>query len=131
MQNGLRLVAFVAVVAFALGGPLSPVAFAQGATSPDLVRERLEESAAEPRGTDAYDIGAGVLTAFKAPFNVGLCVLGAALGATLFGLTLGSGYKASTRVVEEGCGTKWVVTGDDIRPNQVSDRFDYGQSMRR
>jgi hypothetical protein len=130
MRNGLRLVAFVAVVAFALGGPLSPLAFAQQAVSPDLIQERLKEATPEP-GLDAYDVGAGVLTAFKAPFNVGLCLLGTALGATLFGLTLGSGYKASTRVVEEGCATKWLVTGDDIRPNRVSDRFDYGQSMRR
>jgi hypothetical protein len=130
MRNGLRLVAFVAVVAFALGGPLSPLALAQQATSPDLIQERLKESAPE-HGTDAYDVGAGVLTVFKAPFNVGLCLLGTALGATLFGLTLGSGYRATTRVVEEGCGTKWLITGDDIRPDQVSDRFDYGTAMRR
>ena len=130
MRNGLRLVAVVAVIAFALGGPLSPIAFAQQAMSPDLIQERLKESVPE-RGIDGYDIGAGVLTALKAPFNVGLCLFGTALGATLFGLTLGSGYKATTRVVEEGCAGKWLVTGDDIRPNRVSDRFDYGQSMRR
>ena len=129
MRNGLRLMAVVAVVTFALGGPLSPIALAQQSVSPELIQERLKESPPE-HGIDGYDVGAGVLTALKLPFDVGLCMFGTLLGATLFALTLGSGYKATTRVVEQGCATK-VVTGDDIRPNRVSDRFDYGQGMRR
>jgi hypothetical protein len=129
MRNALRLVAVLALVSFALGGPLSPSALAQQPTSPDLIQERLRESAPSP-GTDVYDVGAGVLTAAKAPFNVGLCLLGTLLGATVFGLTLGSGYQATTRVIEEGCARKWVVTGDDIRPHQISDKFDYPSSRR-
>jgi hypothetical protein len=130
MRNGLRLVALVAVIAVALGGPLAPVAVAQQPMTADLVPERLAETPRE-RGIDAYDVGAGVITVLKAPFNVGLCVLGTALGLTLFGLTLGSGYQASTRVVEEGCATKWRVTGDDIRPRHVGDYTDHPASARR
>jgi len=68
------------------------------------------------RGIDGYDVGAGVLTVVRIPFNLGLCAIGTVLGTALFVLTLGSGYKGSTRVVEEGCAQKWVVRGQDIRP---------------
>jgi len=38
-------------------------------------------------------------------------------------LTLGSGYKASTRVVEEGCAQKWVIRGHDLRPLHDSSAY--------
>ncbi len=68
------------------------------------------------RRPDAYDVAAGVVTVVKAPFNVVLCTLGGVTATALFVLTLGSAYKASTRVVEEGCRGPWVVTGEDLRP---------------
>ena len=126
MRNGLRFVAVVAVLTFALGGPLAPLASAQQALSPDLIQERLKEAPPE-HGVDAYDVGAGVLTAIRMPFNVGLCALGSLVGTVLFGLTVGSAQKGTTRIVEQGCSGPWITTGEDLRPQRVSDRFDYGQ----
>jgi hypothetical protein len=74
-------------------------------------------------GRDIYDVGAGVVTAAKAPFNVVLCGLGGIVGTSLFLLTFGSSYKASTRVIEEGCAQKWIVTGDDLRPRGLPGIF--------
>ena len=76
-------------------------------------------------GADIYSFGAGVMTVAKMPFNVGLCAIGTVLGAGLFLITLGSGYRASTRVVEEGCRGPWVVRGDDIRPDGPRRDLDY------
>ena len=67
-------------------------------------------------GPDIYDVGAGVVTVARAPFNVALCALGTATGTALFLLTLGSAYRASTRVIEEGCAQRWLIRGDDLRP---------------
>lgn len=69
-------------------------------------------------GTDVYDIAGGFVTALKAPFNVALCALGGVVGVALFAVTLGSGYRAATRAVEEGCSGPWLVTGDDLRPER-------------
>jgi hypothetical protein len=80
------------------------------------------------RGTDIYDVGAGVVTAAKAPFNVALCALGGAMGTALFLMTLGSAYKASTRVIEEGCAQRWVIRGDDLRPRGAPGIFPDGPS---
>jgi hypothetical protein len=112
---GVRLIAACVTVVVLAVGPLQPVAVAQQAqTAPAAAAESAP--AASPRRTDVYDVAAGVVTVAKAPFNVGLCALGAGFGAALFALTLGSGYRASARVVEEGCRGPWVVRGDDLRP---------------
>ena len=67
-------------------------------------------------GPDIYDVGATVVTVARAPFNAALCGLGTATATVLFLLTLGSAYKASTRVIEEGCAQRWFIRGDDLRP---------------
>jgi hypothetical protein len=122
-----RLIATWLAVALLVGGPLQPLASAQPpqpSQPPPAVQTaplpaediRIEQ---RPRRTDAYDVGAGVVTALKAPFNVGLCVLGGAVGLGLFVVTLGSGYRVATRAVEEGCRGPWLVRGDDLRPEDA------------
>ena len=68
------------------------------------------------RGPDIYDVGAGVVTVARAPFNVALCAFGTVTGTALFLLTFGTAYRASTRVIEEGCAQRWLIRGDDLRP---------------
>jgi hypothetical protein len=92
--------------------PAAPPAM-QAAPPPPPEETRYE---ARPRRTDAYDVGAGVLTVVKAPFNVITCGLGGIFGATIFAVSLGSAYKATTYLIEEGCGGPWLIRGDDIRP---------------
>jgi hypothetical protein len=111
-----------ALVTMVLCGPASPWALAQQPVPPPAVVVEVAPPEMAPperqpaRGIDAYDVGATVVTVAKAPFNVALCALGTAVGTALFAMTLGSAYRATTRVFEEGCAQKWIVRGDDIRP---------------
>jgi hypothetical protein len=88
--------------------PRTPASAAAEATPPERMAVR---------GPDAYDVGATVVTVAKAPFTAALCAIGGALGTAIFLMTLGSGYKASARVIEEGCSQPWIVSGDDLRPS--------------
>ena len=103
-------------VALMLTGALQPVALAQQ-SQPDLYKAAVDNSTPAERGVDLYDVGAVFVTLAKTPFNIGLCALGGVLGTGLFLVTLGSGYKASARVVEEGCSGPWIVGGNDLRPD--------------
>ena len=84
---------------------------------PDAVKE---DDSATLRPFDLYSVGAGVFTVVRIPFNIGLCALGTVVGSGLFLVTLGSAYRASTRVLEEGCAQKWFVRSDDLRPARGS-----------
>jgi hypothetical protein len=109
--------------------PPPPAPPQPAAQPPDLFRETLRASEPPPprRGADLYDVAAGVVTVAKMPFNVGLCALGGMVGVGVFLVTLGSGYKASARVVEEGCRGPWLVRGDDLRPTGTRRDADYSR----
>ena len=62
-----------------------------------------------------YDIGAIAANAFYVPGKVVLCVIGAAFGTGILAVTAGSGYGGAAGFVREGCGGKWIVTGEDVR----------------
>jgi hypothetical protein len=122
-----RLVASWLALALLVGGPFQPLAGAQAPAQPVPAQPAViapvppppsEEIriAPQPRRPDAYDVGAGVVTVLKTPFNVALCAIGGAVGVALFAITFGSGYDISARAVEEGCAGPWVVRGDDLRP---------------
>ncbi len=125
-MNSIRGVAAWVLIAVMLLGPIPPGALAQQPgqpSQPDPTQDVVKEDGQTWRGVDGYDVGAGVLTVLRLPFNVALCAVGSATGIALFALTLGSGYKASTRVVEEGCAQKWLVRGQDIRPPHGSPAY--------
>jgi len=84
---------------------------------PDVVKE---DDGVTLRPFDLYSVGAGFFTVARLPFNIGLCGLGVGVATILFTVTLGSAYRATTRVVEEGCAQKWFVRSDDIRPSRNS-----------
>lgn len=119
-MNSTRRVIACALVAVIVFGPLSEALAQQPASQPapppGVIVEMVTPEPPPMRGRDIYDVGAGVVTVAKAPFNVALCALGGGVGTALFLMTLGSAYKASTRVIEEGCAQKWIVSGDDLRP---------------
>ena len=134
-MNWTRGVIACALVTVILSGPLSGALAQQPAAQPTapppavpapppgVVVEMVTPEPPPMRGRDVYDVGAGVVTVAKAPFNVALCGLGGVVGTALFLLTFGSAYKASTRVLEEGCAQKWIVSGDDLRPRGGSGIF--------
>src|SRR5712691_11211472 len=104
---GARTMALVVAMTLLATGPLSPV-IAQEAAQPEFSSDTVpavDES--RWRGPDFYDLGATVITVAKTPFNFLLCGVGGLTGAALFLVTLGSGYRASARAVEEGCRGPW------------------------
>ena len=118
-MNSIRRVIAYALVAVILFGPLAPRALGQQPAPQPSQPGAVDVNPPERqtvRGVDMYDVGAGVVTVAKLPFNVALCALGSAVGTALFFMTLGSAYKASTRTIEEGCAQRWIVRGDDLRP---------------
>jgi hypothetical protein len=119
---GRRLIA-VGVVALALTGLFQPLALAQQQSQSDPFREPVTPARPpRPRGTDAYDVGAGVMTVIGMPLKGIVCFLGGATGLTLYIFTFGSADRASAAIVREGCNQRWIVRGDDIRPDPPSSR---------
>lgn len=105
MKRLRRAVAMVVVAGLAVSGPLQPLAEAEQAPAPE-----------SRRGPDAYDVAAGAMTVIGAPLKAVVCGLGGVVGLTLFVLTFGSADRAAAAVVREGCEQRWVVRGEDIRP---------------
>ena len=126
-MNSTRGVIAWVLVAVMLLAPIAPGALAQQPAQPaqpaqpDPAQDVVKDDGQAWHGIDGYDVGAGVLTVLKLPFNVALCAFGGVVGTALFAITLGSAYKASTRVVEEGCAQKWFVRGHDLRPPPLGD----------
>jgi hypothetical protein len=122
MTDPRRVLAGTLVVLMFLG-MLPASARAQQPAAPIVVQSsqptvvEVMPAEAAPTRHDIYDVGAGVVTAARMPFNVALCGLGAVTATVLFVLTLGSAYRGTTRIVEEGCAQRWVVRGDDLRPH--------------
>lgn len=105
--------------ALLLAGPLLPVAGAQQPAqppAPDLFQESLKAQRADDGKQGAYNAGAVAVNVFLVPGRAITCVLGGAVGIATLALTFGSGYRAASAAVHEGCGGKWMVTGDDLRP---------------
>ena len=114
----VRLVAVVMVVALVAGGPLAQLAAAQQpAQTDEPPAAAVSEGRIVRRGADAYDVGAVAMTLAGAPLKLVVCALSGVLGVTLFFITFGTADRATAAVVREGCGQKWIVRGDDIRPD--------------
>ena len=115
-MNHRRVVACTLVALVFLGQVPSALAQAPAPPPAPAAAEATSPEQQVARGADVYDVGAGVVTVARIPFNLALCGLGAATGTALFLLTLGSAYKATTRVFEEGCAQRWIIRGEDLRP---------------
>ena len=107
--------------------PAAEQAVAQqpAAQPPALMQETLKMASqpSDPWKT-AYDVGAGLANVAYVPGKMIVCGLGAVAGVALLLLTLGSAYKAAAAAGEEGCGGKWVLTGDDLRPTRRTEDMD-------
>jgi hypothetical protein len=123
----VRFLTSIVVAALVLTGPLAPMAHAQQPAQPaqqpgqpaqpDLFQETLKAQRASDRSQGYYDAGAVAVNAFLIPGRAITCVAGVALGGALLAVTFGSGYRAASYITQEGCGGKWVVKGDDLRPD--------------
>ena len=143
MKTHTRVVSAL-LVAVLLGGPLAPLAGAQQPAqptqppapaaqppaaqppAPDLFQESLKAERVASRQSGMYDAGAVVTNIFLVPGRALTCGVGAVVGVGVLALTLGTAYRAASAVWHEGCGGRWTVTGDDLRPDTVSGRpLDY------
>jgi hypothetical protein len=120
------------LAALLLAGPLATLATAQQPAqptppaaqppAPDLFQETLRAEQATSRSRGVYDAGAVAVNVFLVPGRAITCLLGGVVGLAVLGGTLGTGYRPASAAVHEGCGGKWVVTGDDLRPETASGR---------
>lgn len=111
------------LAALLLAGPLTPLAGAQQPTqppAPDLFQETLKAERESERSRGSYDAGAVAVNVFLVPGRAITCLLGSVVGIVALAATLGTGYRAASAAVHEGCGGKWMVTGDDLRPDARS-----------
>jgi len=107
--------------ALLLAGPLAPIAGAQQPAptqpAPDLFQESIKAQEDAERSRGAYNAGAVAVNVFLVPGRAITCVLGGAVGVVALAATFGTGYRFASAAVHEGCGGKWLVTGDDLRPD--------------
>lgn len=119
---GVKVVSAVLMMLLVLSGPLGPLAWAQ---------EKSEGQMAPAKKDDgAWEFGAAVVNTVHVPGKAVLCGLGAVSGVAVLLLTFGSGYGATARIWDEGCGGRWTVTAADIKPTPeesdfIMDRPDY------
>jgi hypothetical protein len=142
-----RFLTSIVIAAFALAGPLAPLAHAQQSdqpaelaqatqpappaqpvpppapatppqpTQPDLFQETLKAQRMSDRSQGIYTAEAVVVSAFLIPGRTITCVAGSTVGVALLMLSFGTGYRAASYMFHEGCGGKWIVKGDDLRPD--------------
>jgi len=126
-----RLIAVWVVVALSLAGPLQPLALAQQVGSAETGQDPARSELPPARTTDLYDVGAVAITAIGIPLKGLICAVSGGLALALLLATLGSAHRATAGVIEEGCGQKWIVRGDDIRPDLPGSRAFEWESARR
>jgi hypothetical protein len=122
-----RIATLTMVLVLLIGGPLAPLTSAQTPSpTPDVFKETMKspvESDPPPRPDVVfddrhYDIAAGFMTAFLVPGRAITCLAGGVLGTVVLLLTFGSGYRAAAGALNEGCGGKWIVRGEDLVPDR-------------
>jgi hypothetical protein len=108
----------------------APAVATPPAPAPELFQESIKanpsdmtDSATPDRYSPAYDAGAALADVFYIPGKAVLCAIGFSVGITVLVITVGSGYRAASAVGREGCGGKWVLTGNDLRPGAPSSSY--------
>ena len=143
MKVGSRILTVVVALAMLATGPLAPLAAAQQPPStpsspPPL--EPMPQPAAPPPPdvpepeshlgeSAAYNVGAGIANVFYIPGKGLLCGIGGAVGIFILIISVGSAPKPAAYFAREGCGGKWILTGDDLRPDPEA-RFDWETNNR-
>jgi len=142
MKIASRILTVVVALAVLATGPLAPLAAAQQPTpsSPPPAQPMPEPAAAPPPQdvpepeshlgeSAAYNVGAGIANVFYIPGKGLLCGLGGAVGIFILLISVGSAPKPAAYFAREGCGGKWILTGDDLRPDSEV-RFDWETNNR-
>jgi hypothetical protein len=141
MKIGSRILTVVVALAMLATGPLAPLAAAQQPAPPSPPPMQPMPQPAAPPPPDvpepeshlgesaAYNVGAGIANVFYIPGKGLLCGLGGVVGIFILIISIGSAPKPAAYFAREGCGGKWILTGDDLRPDSEV-RFDWETNNR-
>jgi hypothetical protein len=137
IKTGIRILAVVVALVMLATGPLAPLAAAQQPgpspmppmppTQQPVIQQPQDMPEEESRmaETAAYNVGAGIANVFYIPGKGLLCGLGGAVGIAILIISIGSAPKPAAYFAREGCGGKWILTGDDLRPDRYYGAFDW------
>jgi len=136
MKTGIRILAVMVALAMLATGPLAPLAAAQQPAAPPMPpMPPTQQPVAPPQDipepeshlaeSAAYNVGAGIANVFYIPGKGLLCGLGGAVGIFILVVTFGSAPRPAAYFAREGCGGKWILTGDDLRPDADVRAFDW------
>ena len=135
IKTGSRILTVVVALAMLATGPLAPLAAAQQpapsspppAPAQPVAQQPQDMPQEDPREaeTTAYNVGAGIANVFYIPGKVILCGLGGAVGISILIISIGSAPRPAAYFAREGCGGKWILTGDDLRPDRYYGAFDW------
>jgi hypothetical protein len=140
MKIATRILTVVMALAVLASGPLAPLAAAQQPTQTPPPPEPMPQPMAPPPPdvpeqeshlgeSAAYNVGAGIANVFYIPGKGLLCGVGGAVGIFILFISLGSAPRPAAYFAREGCGGKWILTGDDLRPDSEV-RFDWERDSR-
>jgi hypothetical protein len=90
---------------------------------PDLFQEKLKAERASDRSQGFYNAEAVIVNLFLVPGRVITCAAGGIVGVTILAVSFGTGYRPASYMFHEGCGGKWIVKGDDLRPDIPSTSY--------
>lgn len=137
MNTRVRILATAVSLALLATGPLAPLAVAQQPTPPpaqqptpqpaDPMQDKADRRASE---TAVYNVGAGIANVFYIPGKGALCFLGGAAGVFVMIVSVGSAPKTAAYFAREGCGGRWYLTGDDLRPDAEVRAFEWEKDAR-
>lgn len=146
MKTGMRILAVAVSFLMLMTGPLAPIAFAQQpspvqpepaaqqppTTQPEPVAQQpatqpMPEPLKESRMAEsaAYNVGAGIANVFYIPGKCILCAAGVASGVFIMLVTIGSAPRPAAYFAREGCGGRWYLVGDDLRPENEIRAYDW------
>lgn len=123
-MNSFRWLSLVLAVTMLLTGSLPLAVRAQQPQQPAQEAPQAPEEQAKGPGA-GYALGAVVVNVIHIPGKLALCTIGGVLGLATLGITIGSGYRAAARIMEEGCGRPWVITPQDLK----GDSYDHPERM--
>jgi hypothetical protein len=147
MKTGMRTLAVAVSLLMLMTGPLAPAAFAQqpSPVQPEPAAQQptpQPEPAAQPPAQQtlpqpeplresregesaAYNVGAGIANVFYIPGKCILCAAGVTSGVLIMLFTFGSAPRPAAYFAREGCGGRWYLVGDDLRPETEIRAFDW------
>jgi len=155
---GSRILTVLVVLALLATGPLAPLAAAQqpappsappqqepapppvtqappppppGTPPPPPMVQEVPEQDSRAAESAAYNVGAGIANVFYIPGKGLLCGVGGMVGIAILIISIGSAPRPAAYFAREGCGGKWILTGDDLRPDDAHYRaFDWESDSR-